>query len=107
MLVDGPIISRKTNITGIVRLGSAPGNRTGVTLGRIQPPRCHIGAARIRVPRLDHDACGARVNSRDTGDEPPGPAKELARVTGPQPPPPPDPLNQSSQAGRELAVRLK
>src|ERR1700727_2306745 len=33
------------------------------------------GAARIRVSRPDLDARGARVNSRDTGDQPPGPAK--------------------------------
>jgi len=45
-----------------------------------QPPRCHTGAVRIGVPRLSHGARGARVDSRDTGDEPPGLAKELVRV---------------------------
>src|ERR1700735_4019838 len=85
------IMCRKAYITGIFRPGSAPGNRTGVTLGRLHPAQRHIGPARTRVSHLDYDARGARVDSRDTGDQPPGPAKERAPVTGPQPPPPPAP----------------
>jgi hypothetical protein len=32
------------DITGTARAGGTHGNRTSVTSGRLQPPRCHIGS---------------------------------------------------------------